>query len=179
MSFLNWIISLFKKKEIIAQPIEEKKPENIVELDPAWLTIAQGELGTLEKIQGVQNQKVNEYFKATDYTPSVGDPWCSAFVNWCIKGAGLKGTGKANARSWTFYGQRLIKPKRGCLTVFWRESKDSEKGHVAFYISSDENFVTVLGGNQNDSVCIKKYPKAQLLAYRWPIELVNATTPAS
>lgn len=31
-------------------------------------------------------------------------PWCSVFVNWCCKKAGLEYTGKANARTWLDIG---------------------------------------------------------------------------
>jgi hypothetical protein len=57
------------------------------------------------------------------------------------------------------------KPQLGDIVVFWREKKDSWKGHVGFYINETNTHINVLGGNQNNMVCIKPYPKSRLLQY--------------
>ena len=46
----------------------------------------------------------------------------------------------------------------------------SWQGHVGFAVREFEHTVLVLGGNQNNQVCLKHYPRAQLLGYRWPLE---------
>jgi hypothetical protein len=40
--------------------------------------------------------------------------------------------------------------------------------HVAFYIDDDGDFIKVLGGNENESVSISRYPKSAVVAYRMP-----------
>ena len=62
----------------------------------------------------------------------------------------------------------LEKPRPGCIVVFWRESLDSWKGHVGFYVGDDVDRVLILGGNQNNSVNISSYSKDKILGYRWP-----------
>lgn len=92
--------------------------------------------------------------------------WCSAFANWVAKKAGYNYLGKLNARSWLDIGQKVEFPKFGDVVVLWRESPESWKGHVGFYIRQTKRFIYVLGGNQRNSVCIKAYPKERLLEYR-------------
>ncbi|MDY8137550.1 TIGR02594 family protein [Aquimarina sp. 2201CG5-10] len=92
--------------------------------------------------------------------------WCSAFVNWCCKTTGYPYSGKLNARSWLNIGNETTLPKLGDIAVFWRENKNSWKGHVAFFIRETKDFVYVLGGNQNNRVNIKAYPKNRVLQFR-------------
>lgn len=92
--------------------------------------------------------------------------WCSAFANWVCKKAGLEYSGKLNARSWLKVGLEVGLPVLGDVVILWREGKDSWKGHVGFYIKSDDNYIWVLGGNQDNQVKISIYPKFKLLGYR-------------
>ncbi len=150
-----------------APPKEIPSPITL-EPEAPWLTFAIGEIG-VEEFEGEKNNpRVLEYFKATEYRPHFEDNWCSAFVCFCLEKTGHKSTRKANARSYEWFGTRLIKPKRGCIAVFWRGSKEGWQGHVGFYMGQNETHVYVLGGNQNDSVKVSSYPKNQLLSYRWP-----------
>jgi len=41
-------------------------------------------------------------------------------------------------------------------------------GHVGFYWARSGDRILVLGGNQDNQVSIKGYPKADLLGHRWP-----------
>lgn len=92
--------------------------------------------------------------------------WCSAFVNWCCIKAGFERSTKLNARSWLIVGNNVLKPELGDIVVLWRVSRESWKGHVGFYIGENEDYIYILGGNQNNQVCIDEYPKYQLLEYR-------------
>jgi uncharacterized protein (TIGR02594 family) len=94
--------------------------------------------------------------------------WCSAFVNACLDRSGYATTGKANARSWLLYGQPCT-PMYGAVTVFWRGSPDSWKGHVAFWLRQEGSQIWVLGGNQGNRVSAAPYPAHRLLATRWPV----------
>ena len=116
------------------------------------------------------NPRVQAYLHTVQLAKSVHDetPWCSAFVNWCMEQGALRGTKSAAARSWLHWGQPLAAPKRGCIVVFTRPGMPSN-GHVAmfcgFAVSGD---LLVLGGNQNNKVCVKAYARARVIGYRWP-----------
>ena len=104
--------------------------------------------------------------------------WCSAFVNWVCINAGKSHSGKLNARSWLDIGQpinpKIITPTMGDVVVFWRGKNKNEKipgsnlkkGHVGFYIRDHKSWIYVLGGNQDNQVCIKAYPKNRFLGLR-------------
>ncbi len=92
--------------------------------------------------------------------------WCSAFVNWVAKTTNRPYSGKLNARSWLSIGVTTKEPLLGDVVVLWRESPSSWKGHVGFYVKETTRYVYILGGNQNNSVCIKAYPKNRVLSYK-------------
>lgn len=94
--------------------------------------------------------------------------WCAAFLNYVLKISGYPYTGKLNARSFLGYGENVdtCNAKVGDIVVFWRVKKYSPYGHVGFYISEDENYYYILGGNQNNEVNISPYPKSKLLSIR-------------
>lgn len=137
--------------------------------EPAWLTVARSYLGTREALpNGHYNPLIAEFFQSTVFKGGdADDAWCSAFANHCMHKAGIRGSGKANARSWLDWGVKLEQPTLGCVVVFSRPPKPSE-GHVSFYVGEDKNYIHVLGGNQNNSVCVRPYPRARVLQYRAP-----------
>jgi uncharacterized protein (TIGR02594 family) len=92
--------------------------------------------------------------------------WCSAFINYCAKKAGLLYTGSLAARSWLKAGKAVENPEMGDLVVFWRITEDSDYGHVGIFINEDGNYVNVLGGNQAGMVRISQYEKSRVLGYR-------------
>lgn len=133
------------------------------------IPIALMEYGVKEIPGGKDNPDVLKYF---DYLGFDGSKlkdetsWCSAFANYCAKMAGYPYSGKLTARSWLKVGEEECDPKIGDIVVFWRESINSWKGHVGFYINHDEENIYVLGGNQNNMVRISAYPAQRLLGYR-------------
>jgi uncharacterized protein (TIGR02594 family) len=140
---------------------------------PSWMHIALGELrrGVRENRSKTQhNPRIVEYHKTTSFKNNADEvAWCSAFVNWCIQRAGMTGTGKGNARSWTDWGRGLKTPAYGSIAVLWRESPQSWKGHVGFFLARrGPDKVLLLGGNQGNSVSIAAYPTKRVLGYRWP-----------
>ena len=92
--------------------------------------------------------------------------WCAMIVNWWLKETGYEYTGKLNARSFLEIGEPVKIPEKGNLVIFWRINKHGPFGHVGLFIRETNNLIYVLGGNQNNKVCIKAYPKSQLLEYR-------------
>ena len=144
--------------------------------DFPWMAIAEGELGVSEVPGTGNNPRVVEYLQTTTNLSKAAvskdeTPWCSAFVNWCLAQAGYERTKNALARSWLSWGQPITTPRRGCIVVFQRETNF---GHVGFYLEETEADIQVLGGNQQNletkifEVGKKYYPKSELLGYRIP-----------
>ena len=132
------------------------------------INIALNEYGVREVLGSNDNHRIMQYFNDIGHTWVKHDEtaWCSAFANWVALQAGYKHSGKLNARSWLNVGEETKNPKIGDVVVFWRDSKRSWKGHVAFFIKEKNDYIWVLGGNQNNEVNIKAYPKSKLLEYR-------------
>ena len=136
-----------------------------------WMPIAENEVGVEEVPGPGDNPRIVEYLKSTN----LGKPdnqndetaWCSAFLNFCVEQAGLKGTNSAWARSWLEWGkeQELGDDWKGCICVLERGPKS---GHVGFLVSYDENRVKLLGGNQGNAVSYAWFPMDRVLGYRVP-----------
>ena len=114
-------------------------------------------------------KELNKYFKKYSGWPYNvrTTPWCAAFTNAILGEAGYPTTGSFMARSFLKWGKKVTSPKMGDIVVFSRGRPPS--GHVAFYMRNyDRNHIVVLGGNQNDEVCLKVYRKNRILGYRRP-----------
>ena len=133
------------------------------------LMTALAEYGVKEdKDAGEHNPRILEYLKEIGYAGIKDDetPWCSTFVNFCAKVAGLERSKKLNARSWLDVGEPVTDPQPGDVVIFWRESKTSHKGHVAIFINKNSTHHYVLGGNQGNMVQISPYANGRVLGYR-------------
>ena len=95
-------------------------------------------------------------------------PWCSSFMNAMAQDVGLEHTGKANARSWLSIGVEVENPVISDVVIFWRENRNSWKGHVGIFMGYryDKRYIAVLGGNQSNEVNISLYPISRLLGFR-------------
>lgn len=91
--------------------------------------------------------------------------WCAAWLNDVLMRAGIKGTESNLARSFQKVFAYTDNPTLGDIVVMWRVAPNSWQGHVGFYISETPSHVYVLGGNQDDEVNIKPYPKWQVIGY--------------
>lgn len=138
-------------------------------IQQAAFEIAKKEIGVKEISGPKHNPKIIEYHFTTGFRATTDEvPWCSSFVNWCITQAGGVGTNDAMARSWLAWGSRIKEPVAGDLVIFSRGS-NIVSGHVGFLASKPKiylPFVYVLGGNQNNQVCVAKYMKWNILGYR-------------
>jgi uncharacterized protein (TIGR02594 family) len=135
-------------------------------VEPVWLPIARAEVGVKEYPGPQHNPRIIAYLKATTNAATTDEtPWCSGFVNWCMKQAGVPRTNNAMARSWLTWGRKLSTPEHGCVVVF-RRGTDPNSGHVAFFLEQRGTGIVVLGGNQSNSVCISSYPADQVVGYR-------------
>lgn len=165
---------IFPRQTIQVPNLEPKKPSihavAAMEEQPLWVKIALREMasGVAELRDPKENPRIVEYLESCGITGPVegntGDeiPWCSAFVNWCLREAGIRGTNNALAISWKKWGQPLKEPRYGCIVVF--------PHHVGFYFGDyNEEMISLLGGNQGDAVNIGSYyRKADIVARRWP-----------
>lgn len=135
-----------------------------------WMTVAEQEMRN--GVRGIagssDNPRIVQYHATTGHAQDDETAWCSSFANWCMIQAGHRGTNRANARSWLDWGQALDEPRYGCVTVLWRESRSSWKGHVAFFNSMSGSNLSLLGGNQSNSVRLSNYASSRVLGYRWP-----------
>ncbi len=136
----------------------------------ALLKIAFNELGTEEIVGAQHNPEILKYAKDTGIKGVTTDEiaWCSTFVNWVAWKSGLQYSGKANARSWLNTGTKVSDPEPGDVVVFWRESPESWKGHVGFFLgfSADKKRVYCLGGNQGNRVSVSGYRINTVLSYQ-------------
>jgi len=134
--------------------------------DSPWYPIALAELDVEEIAGSAHNPRILEYHATTSLRATDDEtPWCSSFVNWCVRRAGHNGTDSAAARSWLRWGRPLATPSTGCIVVLSRGSNPAS-GHVGFYEGETGSHVRVLGGNQSNAVNVSSYPKSRLLGYR-------------
>lgn len=133
----------------------------------SWMAVALGELGVREVMGPGDSPRVLEYLASTDLDRAAAaddeTPWCSAFVNWCVEKVAMAGTNSAAARSWLGWGRTLYVPRRGVITVLKR---GEGHGHVGFFVSRSTDGVTLLGGNQDNRVCVATYDITRVLGYR-------------
>lgn len=95
--------------------------------------------------------------------------WCSSFVNYCVEKSGRVGTDSKAARSWLSWGAEVPKAdwREGDIVVFWRVAPTSWEGHVGFLVDATGPRPEILGGNQNNRLCIATpYPYSQILSVR-------------
>jgi uncharacterized protein (TIGR02594 family) len=132
----------------------------------------------VKEIPGTSNNPdIMLYFERAGHTwvNSEATPWCSAFMCYVFSEAGLEHPGSLRARNWLRTTSVLDASQRGeifdtndfipgDLVVLWRENRDSNKGHVGLFVSADDKYVYLLGGNQNNSVCVKRYFRFRVLA---------------
>ncbi len=128
------------------------------------------ELGVKEIPGEDDNARILNYAKESGISGISDDetPWCSIFTNWVAYKLGLERTDKPNARSWVNVGESISAPSPGDVVVFWRESRTSWKGHVAFFLgySSDLSKVFCIGGNQGNAVSVASYDSSKVLQFR-------------
>lgn len=133
------------------------------------IELALSQYGIKEDPTSASNKTVLDYFAESGHSWVKDDTnyaWCSAFMNWVAKKAGLPYTKNLMARSWLTVGKEVKKPEIGDICVFCRGSINASTGHVSIFIREDGDKIFCLGGNQSDQVNISIYSKSQLLCYR-------------
>lgn len=132
------------------------------------IEIAMREYGVRDILGIKNNPRVLQYFSdiGQKWVTDDDTAWCAAFVNWCLKQSNRIYTGALNARNFLHYSTPTKTPILGDIVVLWRITKQGPYGHVGFYVSETETDVYILGGNQQNQVCILPYSKARVLDYR-------------
>lgn len=148
-------------------------------MKPAWLEFAESKIG-IHEIKGGENPFIIECHATTTLKAKEDEiAWCSSFVNRCMIEAGIKGTNSAAAISWATWGTPLETPVEGCIVVIRQKRKGSDAStgstsgnHVAFFKGISNDRISLLGGNQSDSVKVSSFGLAnyEVVAYRWPNE---------
>jgi len=149
--------------------------------EPRWLEWARSQIGVHEVAGDGDNPQIIRYFQLSGLTgaPFMDDetPWCAAFVGAALSQTGLSGTHSAAAMSylkWT-EGKSVELPILGAVAVLRRDPPKPGLGHVGFVVGADKFQVALLGGNQSDAVCIRKFMRARVAAFMWPkSELVHS-----
>jgi uncharacterized protein (TIGR02594 family) len=132
---------------------------------PAWISVAEAEVGTREVAGGRHNPRIIEYHATTGRFSDDETPWCASFVNWALRQAGKTGTGSALAMSFASYGTRLERPAYGSIAVL---SYGGGRGHVGFVVGRQGDRVMLLGGNQSNGVNVRAFGTSQIVAYVVP-----------
>jgi len=133
------------------------------------LQLASSYIGEQEISGAEHNQEILRWFKVIGHKWVKTDEtaWCSCFINYIAHQCGIKGSGKLNARSWLKEGEEIKYPLPGDVVIFWRESKESWKGHVGLFCGYNKaGNIFVLGGNQGNEVNITLYNSSRLLGFR-------------
>lgn len=147
-------------------------------MKPKWIEIAEKEIGQHE-VKGGENPRIIEYHSATTLKAIEDEiPWCSSFVCWCMEQAGITSTHSAAAKSWLEWGDKLLAPVSGCVVIIRHKLTGVDKVtgsssgyHVAFWVDGEPGKISLLGGNQSDSVKVSSFPldKYEICGYRMPI----------
>lgn len=136
--------------------------------EPRWITLAK-KLQGLKEIKGAQHEpEILQMWRDIKRSGIKNDetPWCAAFVGSVLERSAIRSTRFESARSYLDWGVKLDKPVYGCIVVFSRNGG----GHVGFVVGQDANGnLLVLGGNQNDEVNIRSFPKDRVVGYRYPV----------
>lgn len=147
-------------------------------MKPKWLVIAEKELGTAEISGEENNPRIIEYHSTTTLKATHDEvPWCSSFVNWCMKQSGFEGTRNALAKSWLRWGKEIPEPVLGCICVIRNKTAQNDPNtgsatgyHVGFWLSESDDIVHMLGGNQGNRVKMSGFLKRtyEVCGYRIP-----------
>lgn len=104
--------------------------------------------------------------------------WCGIFMGQILKEAGCSEYVPDKfwrARNWEGVGRSVSihEAAKGDIVVFWRKHIDSGLGHVGIFAENSDKHISVLGGNQGNSVKFSLYPKSRLIGiYRIEKEVV-------
>lgn len=141
--------------------------------------VAQTYIGIEEKEGKEQSYDIMAWLTRFNSWPNRDEiPWCSAFVTEVAIRCRCNFSTSLKARSWLGVGEVIEYPLLGDVVILRRgegggpEDMDSP-GHVGFFAGfsqtepgSNRGYIHILGGNQNNGVNVRPYPKSDVLGYR-------------
>jgi len=99
-------------------------------------------------------------------------PWSGLFMAFIFAQIGVEPPANFLApKAWANFGTALSEPAMGCIVVLGPETRDTP--HVGIYLGEDASYYFLLGGNQNDTVCVTQAPKGKDDVFRWPPDFGN------
>ena len=136
-----------------------------------WMDFASSLIGTDEDTRpGKSNNVIVNWAKKSggwiaSFYKSDDIPWCGLFVGYVMKSVGIDPELKnpLGALEWMKFGKPTT-PRYGAIMCFSRTGG----GHVGFYVSEDDNYYHILGGNQSNTVSVTKLSKDRFRGARWP-----------
>ncbi len=166
--------------------VQELTPEDIIYFrsgELPWFVRAQEELTKGIRETGVPpNPDIIKYFGATGYDTDQEDPWCGAFVAWCMVKSNderavvsVNKATAARAASWKTWGDAEVPigahdqsavPQGAVVVLKPSPGTTGSSGHVGFFVEQDGSSIKLLGGNQSKQVKISTYPRSQVVAMR-------------
>lgn len=135
-------------------------------VEPSWLVDARRDIGQRETLGPNDSPWIRTMLAKLGATWLLGQPWCGgAVAAWMQANAISLPRHWYRAKAWADWGQPLAAPAPGCVAVFDRQGG----GHVGLVVGEDPaGNLLILGGNQGDAVNVRAFPRARLLALRWP-----------
>jgi uncharacterized protein (TIGR02594 family) len=164
--------------------MKEHVPEDIPEPTGAstWMAAAGAERAVwsgpgVTEMTDAGKAKVREYFAATDSGITGMEPWCGAFVAFCLDKGGVKPVaGSARAANWKQWGSISLlggnsDVPKGAVVVLSPTPGSQRSGHVGFFSEflsdAGKPSVKLLGGNQSNTVKESVFPRARIADIRW------------
>lgn len=149
------------------------------ERTPKWHRAAFLDIGVVKEIPGPEdNPRIIEALRVAGVPAALlhdETAWCGAYVTLRLLEAGIPRDqipkAGAWARSYLNFG-RPCEPRRGCIVVIER-GEPGGSAHVGFLEKIEGGQVWILGGNQSDTVNIKRFPRSAVLGFRWPLQGEN------
>jgi len=134
--------------------------------EPTWLAAARADIGQRETLGPNDSPWIRTMLVKLGAKWLIGQPWCGgAVAKWVSEAGFVPARNWWQARAWASWGQALDRPAHGCIVVFSRKGG----GHVGLCVGEATNGdLLILGGNQGDAVNVRSFPRARVLAYRWP-----------
>lgn len=140
----------------------------LAETGPRMIVEAVALLGTVEVPGARSNPVILGWAGELGLTKTYSSddiPWCGLFVGVVAKRAGkVIPDIPLWALAWRGFGHAVDAPMLGDVCVKARYGG----GHVAIYVGEDDTHWHLLGGNQSDAVCIRRFPKSIPWTFRRP-----------
>jgi uncharacterized protein (TIGR02594 family) len=149
---------------------------------PPWMDIARAYIG-LKEFPGSPTAPAIRHMlaKLRAWWQDDETAWCGTFAGYCLQDAGLA-IPKAwyRARAYGTYGRDVTathgRPLPYGAIVVLSRGKNPAQGHVGFFVAPcrgdkgtlGSNLFWMLGGNQDNQVCVRAYPWSRVVATRWP-----------